>query len=319
MKRLFSTRTEVHVSSVMMTLLLMFFAPVLFAADKTAIEGRWDMTVDMDGRMAPSWLEVRHSGISTLIGEYVADGGSARPISKVEFKDGKFRFVVPPQWEPLKNDIVVEGVVTGDQMSGTIDWGNNKIFKFSAVRAPKLKRSAAPVWGNPITLFNGKDLSGWHALGKTNQWIVEDGVLRSPKSGSNIATDATFNDFKLHVEFRYPKGSNSGVYLRGRYEVQIADNKGEEPQKDFFGAIYGFLAPIEMMAKDPGEWQAYDITLVGRLVTVVANGVTVICNQEIPGITGGALDSKESEPGPIYFQGDHGPVEFRNIVLTPAK
>jgi hypothetical protein len=123
----------------------------------------------------------------------------------------------------------------------------------------------------------------------------------------------------LHIEFRYPKGSNSGVYLRGRYEVQIEDNKGMDPLVDRFSAIYGFITPNEMAAKDAGEWQTYDITLVGRTVTVIANGKTVICNQEIPGITGGAIDSKENEPGPILIQGDHGPVEFRNIVITRGK
>jgi hypothetical protein len=146
-----------------------------------------------------------------------------------------------------------------------------------------------------------------------------NGVLQSPKSGSNLITDEKFNDFKLHIEFRYPKESNSGVYLRGRYEVQVSDNKGEAPLKDYFGAIYGFIEPVEQAAKAAGEWQTYDITLVGRLVTVVANGKTIICNAPIPGITGGALDSNEGEPGPIMLQGDHGPIEYRNIVITPAK
>jgi hypothetical protein len=149
--------------------------------------------------------------------------------------------------------------------------------------------------------------------------VAVDGILRSPKSGANIVTDQTFTDFKLHIEFRYPEGSNSGVYLRGRYEVQIEDSKGEEPLKDLFSAVYGFLPPNEMMAKEAGEWQSFDITLVGRTVNVVANGKTVICNQEIPGITGGALDSREGEPGPLLIQGDHGPIEYRNIMITPAK
>jgi hypothetical protein len=109
------------------------------------------------------------------------------------------------------------------------------------------------------------------------------------------------------------------VYLRGRYEVQISDDKDKEPWKGYFGAIYGFLTPGEMAAKEAGEWQEYDITLIGRKVTIVANGKVIISNQEIPGITGGAIDSKEGEPGPILFQGDHGPIDFRNIVITPAK
>lgn len=144
-------------------------------------------------------------------------------------------------------------------------------------------------------------------------------MLRSPHSGSNIVTDGRYMDFKLHIEFRYPKESNSGVYLRGRYEVQIEDLEGAEPPNDVIGAVYGFLPPSFSAAKGPGDWQTYDITLVGRLVTIVFNGVTVICNAEIPGITGGALDSREGEPGPIYLQGDHGPIDYRNITITVPK
>jgi hypothetical protein len=181
-----------------------------------------------------------------------------------------------------------------------------------------LRNRTEPKWGTPIKLFNGQNLEGWKTVGAENQWVADNGILKSPKSGANIHTTQTFKDFKLHVEFRYPKGSNSGVYLRGRYEVQVMDSKGQQPSKGDFGAVYGFILPNEMAAKDAGEWQAYDITLIGRLVTVVANGKTIICNQEIPGITGGALDSNEGEPGPIFIQGDHGPVEYRNIVLTPG-
>jgi hypothetical protein len=123
----------------------------------------------------------------------------------------------------------------------------------------------------------------------------------------------------LHIEFRYPKESNSGVYLRGRYEVQVEDNKGKEPSSTYFGGVYGFLTPNEMAAKSAGEWQSYDITLIGRKVTVVANGKKIICDQNIPGITGGALDSNEGAAGPIMLQGDHGPIEYRNIIITPAK
>ena len=187
-----------------------------------------------------------------------------------------------------------------------------------AHRAPSLRGQKVTAWGKPISLFNGKDTKGWHTLGD-NQWIAEGGILRSPHSGSNLITDQTFTNFKLHIEFRYPKESNSGVYLRGRYEVQIEDDKGLDPTSHHLGGVYGFLVPSDMMAKDAGEWQAYDITLIGRMVTVVVNGKTVISNQEIPGITGGALNSREGEPGPLYIQGDHGPVDFRNIVITPGK
>lgn len=287
-------------------------------ADEPALIGRWDITVDKNGKQSPSWLEVTHSGYKTLVGRFVADGGSARPISIVNFKDGKFNFAIPPQWEMGTNNVVVEGTLQGDNMSGTLTNPDGKVYKWTGVRAPLLKRNKEIVWNEPVELFNGKDLTGWHAQGN-NQWIVENGVLKSPKSGSNIMTDKTFDDFKLHVEFRYPKGSNSGVYLRGRYEVQIEDNKGMEPALDFVSAVYGFLMPSEIASKGAGEWEAYDITLIGRMVTITMNGKTVINNQQIPGITGGALNSNEGEPGPILFQGDHGPIEYRNITIATPK
>ena len=286
--------------------------------DTASIEGRWDLTVNDSGKEFPSWLEVRHSGLSTLVGRFVGAGGSARPISKVNFSEGKMSFSIPPQWEKENKNLFVEGNLMGDRLTGTMIAPDGKKYTWTGLRAPSLRREAEPVWGNPVSLFNGKDLKGWHALGE-NQWKAESGILRSPESGSNIATDETFTDFKLHIEFRYPKGSNSGVYLRGRYEVQIEDSKGMEPLNDQLGAVYGFLAPSEMLAKDAGEWQSYDITLVGRMVTITVNGKMVICNQEIPGITGGALNSKEGDPGPIFLQGDHGPIEYRNIEITLAK
>ena len=291
---------------------------------ESPLEGRYDLTMHNAGKSYPAWLEVQHSGVRTLIGRFVAAGGSARPISKINFKDGIVDFSIPPQWDTSSKDLQFHAIFQGDSLTGTIIESNGKEYSFVGVRAPSLWRKTEPVWGDPIVLFDGKDLKGWHTSG-INQWIAEDGIMKSPSSGSkgtkgsNIMTDQLFNDFKLHIEFRYPKGSNSGVYLRGRYEVQIEDGKGKEPTPVYLGAIYGFLAPNEMLAKDPGEWQSFDITLVGRMVSLDVNGKNVICNQIIPGITGGALDSQEGEPGPIMLQGDHDPIDFRNIRITPAK
>ena len=287
-------------------------------SDSLAIQGRWDITIDVAGKNFPSWLEIKHSGLRMLVGRFVGIGGSARPISRVNLVNGKMSFSIPPQWEPEDHDLVVEGTLQGDSLVGSMTFSNGKTYNWVGKRAPLLRRKQEPVWGKPIRLFDGTNLKGWHAMGE-NQWKAESGIMRSPHSGSNLVTDETFKDFKLHIEFRYPKESNSGVYLRGRYEVQVIDSKGLEPSNVLLGGIYGFLTPSEMVAKAPGEWQTYDITLVGRMVTVVANGKTIICNQEIPGITGGAIDSNEGEPGPILLQGDHGPVDYRNIIITPAK
>ncbi|GLU55450.1 family 16 glycoside hydrolase [Dyadobacter frigoris] len=282
------------------------------------LEGRWDITVDVAGKPSPSWLEVRHSGTHTLIGQFVGFSGSARPISEVHFKDGKLSFAIPPQWEKGDKDLTVEGSLSGEKLSGTMNTVDGKTYSWTGVRAPSLRKTTQPVWGKAIPLTGGNEIKGWHAEG-TNQWVAKDGILKSEKSGANLVTDAKYGDFKLHVEFRIPKGSNSGVYLRGRYEMQVTDGKGLEPAVDQLGAVYGFISPSEMMAKEAGEWQTFDLTLVGRMLTLAVNGKTVITNQEIPGITGGALDSNEGEPGPLLIQGDHGPVEYRNIVITPAK
>lgn len=287
-------------------------------SDTAALFGRWDLTVNMDGRPVPSWFEVIKSGNRMLVGRFVGGGGSARPVARYYFVNGKLSFSIPAQWEREDHDLSVEGQFQGDSLVGTLVQPNGKTYKWVGHRAPSLKRMAEPAWGDPVAIFDGKTLTGWHTPG-TNQWVAENGVLKSPHSGSNIITDGRYSDFKLHIEFRYPKGSNSGVYLRGRYEVQIEDLEGTEPPNDLISAVYGFLPPNAEASKGAGEWQTYDITLVGRQVTIVFNGQTVICRAEIPGITGGALDSHEGEPGPIYLQGDHGPIEYRNITIAVPK
>lgn len=301
-------------------LLLLVLSAIKVSAKNPDVIGRWDITIEKGGKSLPSWLEVQKSGTHTLIGRFTYAFGSARPISEVKVNDGKYSFSIPPQWEEGNRNMDFQLEVTGDKLKGTMVYTDGVTYNFTGVRAPELIRTKSPVWGIPVKLFNGKDVKGWHTDGK-NQWIAEGGILKSPHSGANLVSDKTFTDFKLHIEFRYPKGSNSGVYLRGRYEVQIMDVKtgDPEPYTNQFSSIYGFLTPNKMMAKDAGQWQYYDITLVGRTVTIVANGKTVISDQIIPGITGGAINSQEGEPGPILIQGDHGPIDYRNIVITPAK
>ncbi len=282
------------------------------------IIGRWDLTVQGPKAAYPSWLEVTLSGTRTLVGRFVGGGGSARPISRVEFNNGSVHFAIPPQWEKDTSDLVVDAVLAGDVLEGTLVTPAGERHRFTGRRAPSLRRSAAPVWGEPVSIFNGTDLTGWTTFGGTSQWTAEAGILKNAKSGANLVTTAKFTDFKLHVEVNCPKGSNSGIYLRGRYEVQVEDATDPEPRSVDMGGIYGFLVPNENASNGPGVWQTFDITLVGRRVTVVLNGKTIICDQTIPGITGGALDSDEGAPGPIYLQGDHGPVQYRNLVITPA-
>jgi hypothetical protein len=288
-------------------------------SDPTPLLGRWDLTIDMrDGKHLPAWLEIRKSGRQTLVGQFVATHGSARPIHKVKVDGSEFAFAIPPQWEKGAEDLLVEGELVGDSLSGWIMFPDEEQYNWVGVRAPALRHTAPGGWGEPVTLFNGGDLAGWRVIQGEETWRVVDGILTNTRTGGNLMTEARFGDFKLHAEFRYPPNGNSGIYLRGRYEVQIIDAPQAEPATDLIGAVYGFLEPSAIVTNGPDAWNSYDITLVGRMVTIVLNGQTVIANQAIPGITGGALDSDEGAPGPLLLQGDHGPVEFRNIVVTPA-
>lgn len=282
--------------------------------------GRWDLTVDNEDKDAPSWLEVKLSGFNTLVGSFVGSTGSSRPVSHIKLDKGKFSFEIPPQWEGGDGMFTIQGELAGEEIKGTITTSKGNTFNFTGVKAPYLVRTGEVQWGEPIELFNGKDLSGWTTSSDNSQWEVIDGILTNKKTGANLISEQKFNDFKLIAEFRYAEGGNSGIYLRGRHEVQIEDSpKDRHPGSLYFGGVYGFLSPSEIAAFGPNEWNTFEITLRGRMVTIIANGKEIICNQEIPGITGGALDSKEGEPGPIYLQGDHSAVEFRKITVIPAK
>jgi len=284
------------------------------------VVGRWDVTVGAAGEQYPSWFEVWQSGYRTLVGTYVGQFGSARPLGKVEYDDGRVQFAVPPQWEQRTDDQVLEGTLHGDVIRGETTNDSGDRIEWIAHRAPSLDRSEPVQWGEPIELFNGHDLAGWKPrfAGARNGWAAKDGVLANVQPGNDLLTEQQFTDFKLQTELRYPQGSNSGIYLRGRYEVQIEDDYGQEPDSHRIGGVYGFLTPCVNAARQANEWQTLEITLVGRAITVVLNGERILDRQAIPGITGGALDSDEGEPGPILLQGDHGPIEFRRMTLTPG-
>jgi len=283
--------------------------------------GRWDLTLKASDREYPSWLELRQED-GQLKAQMVGRWGNARSLPKAELANGHLTFVSPKGEEDSKQDLVFEGTLIGKQLSGTLNGPDGKTWTWTGERAPALKRTGSPKWGKPIPLFNGKDLTGWKMdkRDSAKAWTVEDGTLVSPGNGPELINDSKFEDFKLHVEFNCGEESNSGIYLRARYEVQIETDSIQEPASHHMGGVYGFLAPTPEQPRTPGKWQTYDITLVGRMITVVQNGQTIIDNQEIPGITGGALDSHEGLPGPIYLQGsEKGRVAFRSIVITPAE
>ena len=317
-------RRRVFVLAVLAISLPGYFASRGFAQGKSsdqAFLGRWDLTLKTPEKEAPSWLEITEEG-GQFHARMVSRWGHARPLPKVEISNGHIMFVSPKEEEERKDDMVFEGDLKGDRLVGKTTGQDGTPWSWTGERAPKLERNRTPKWGKPVQLFNGKDLNGWTASdpNATTKWTVENETLVSPGRGPELISTAKFGDFKLHLEFNCGKGANSGVYLRGRYEVQIEDDPEPEGPTMRTGGVYGFLAPSPEQPRRPGEWQSYDITFIGRVVTLVQNGQTIIDKQEIPGITGGALDSHEGLPGPIYLQGSEaGHVAFRNITITPAK
>jgi 3-keto-disaccharide hydrolase len=283
--------------------------------------GRWDLTLYAPDRQYPSWLELAENG-GQLQGRMVGRWGNAHPILDVKIESSVLTFASPKNEEDTPKDMPFQAKLVGGKLAGTMSRPDGTTWRWTGERAPLLSRTTVAKWGKPIRLFNGKDTAGWHFDNPSaaNIWSVKEGVLVSTAHGSNIITNRKFRDFKLHVEFNCKPNCNTGVYLRGRYEVQIADNAGQDPPNRQTGSVYGFITPSPLIPLNLGTWHSYDIRLIGRTVTVVEDGQTIIDKKEIPGITGDALDSHEELPGPIYLQGAeaHGGFSFRNLVITPA-
>ncbi|HLX44302.1 MAG TPA: DUF1080 domain-containing protein [Bryobacteraceae bacterium] len=279
-------------------------------------QGRWDLVVTMpDGSSSPRWMDYLERRDPLI--RVQPQGGSVHPAYDPNVDGPHISMIVEKAtdahpatiWDlKIKNNVII-----GTQKRGDV------IAQIKGVKAPELKRTPPRAWNKPEPIFTGKDLTGWEPVNPAakNNWVAEDGMLVNTAKGANIRTTRTFDDFKLHVEFNCPDEGNSGIYLRGRYEVQIEYEKVDaNDQLHTIGSIYGFLAPFYELPRKPGTWESFDITLVGRYLTILRNGKKTIDNKEIPGITGGALDSNEAEPGPFYIQGDHtGGMKFRNITI----
>jgi hypothetical protein len=280
--------------------------------------GRWDLTVTTPRGSSNQWLEIVEKD-GKLDGRFQPGGGASRPLAAVKMEGSHLIATIQPAGRGPETlwDLTVEG----NQISGVQKRGENADTKVAGVRAPELKRPMPKAWSAPEPLLNGKDLTGWETVGQNSHWVARDGELVNDnpgRGGANIKTTRKFDDFKLHIEVNCPEHGNSGIYLRGRYEIQVGTEGGTQPSHEM-GAVYGYSAP-SAFPKKLGEWSSFDITLVGRTVTVVRDGVVIQDHVEIPGITGGALDSNEGEPGPFYLQGDHqGVIQYRNITVQVPK
>jgi len=291
------------------------------------IVGRWDLRVEGTDGPYPSWLEVTEDA-GRLKGRFVGRFGSARPIAEIGLTDGVLRFRLPRQYEQRKADLEFTGEWRDGQLRGKTIGEDGKELTWTGRPAPALPAITSPVWGEPVSLFNGQNLSGWKVRDEkaAGCWSVEQEALTNRRGCVDLMSEARFSDFKLRLEVKLAERaanggqpSNSGIYLRGRYEVQVLDDAGQPPRIDGMGSVYGFLTPRINAARAAGEWQTCEITLLGRQVTVTLNGQTILEKAEIPGLTGGAIDSLEGEPGPLMLQGDHGKVWYRNITIAPRR
>jgi hypothetical protein len=317
------------------------------AAPKTDISGflgQW--TIDIEGGSV-GWLEVRQED-NYLDADVLWGGGSVLPVSAIFLAQDhilvvqRSNNVVRKRDEnnnPVKSQTVaswMEITKEGDKINGLLLSPRRNCLSIDTTTFTGTKLPPVPSapdltkvkFGEPINLFNGKDLTGWKLIDakQTNGFKVVSGMLVNDPvqtegqphiSYGNLRTEREFEDFNLKIEVNVPAGSNSGVYLRGMYEIQVMDSYKRELDQHNMGAVYSRIKPTVGAEKPAGEWQSMDITLCDRHITVILNGTKIIDNQPVFGPTGGAMKSDVFAAGPIYLQGDHGKVSYRNIVLTP--
>lgn len=305
-------------------------------AETVPVELLGDWSLDLESG-DPAWMSVGEKEVHLRV--HVGPIGPY-PIERIE--NGRVHFSRKSRGMKEGKRITVPSAVSIGMKEGKLDGAivrpvnhgvEKEIARFTGKSIPPLPKSAPDLskvhFGHPISLFNGKDLTGWrpHETDKKFGWAAKDGLLvnETPKTDfsatgdhANLRTDAEFEDFWLHIEFLIEAQRNSGVYLRGMYEAQVVDRDSRMQGLQGAGSIFGRIAPSVNAAKLPGEWNVYDITLVNRHVTVVLNGVKVIDNQPVAGPTGGAIHTDPMSPGPIHLQGDHTAVKYRNIYLAPV-
>ncbi|HTW63105.1 MAG TPA: DUF1080 domain-containing protein [Bryobacteraceae bacterium] len=299
-----------------------------FAASKDDqdFNGRWDITVN--GLSAPHgwWLEVSGAGTDILKGKFLGSPvGLLDEIPKLSISEGELRFALEAHFR--KDRSLEKGLywarLEDGKLKGTfeIEGDPSSYLEWTGIRAPALSDHDDVSWkrGDPVALFDGHDLAGWETVPPAHLtgWVVRDGALTALAGAPDLMSGKKFFNFVLDAEYQIEPHVNSGIALRGRYEIQIADDGDRPPSNRTSGAILGRIAPIVNAARPSGEWQILTARLVGRQVTVILNGIRVINRQTIDGPTAIALDSNESDPGPIVLQGNRGSIAFRRIVIYP--
>jgi hypothetical protein len=301
---------------------LLLSAMPSLAADSD-FNGRWDLTTLT--RPRAWWVELNGVGTPKPAGKFVsAHNGDMNTVDTVAVENGELRFtIVNPNRNAKGPAPVYRARLVNGKLEGTLETPGSAAppLKWTGVRAPVITDKDDGSWkeGKPVELFNGKDLTGWKPLNPNAElkWTYQDGILRNAPPTSDLISEQKFWNFKLHVDFRIVERSNSGIGLRGRYEIQILEDFGKPPGTHGAAALYSRIAPSVNASKPAGEWQSYDIRLVGRTLTVVHNGTKVLDKVEVDGLTAIANNSDEAEPGPFIIQGDHSYVEIKSFLVTP--
>ncbi len=301
-------------------LLLLAALPAFCAA--TDFDGRWDITTTSGSQLRAWWVELTGVGSPGAAGKFVsAFGGDLNKITTIDMNGEELTFTIAPSGRGVKR--IFHARLVSGKLEGTSESEGQptSLVKWTGVRAPVIADKDDGSWkeGKPIQLFNGKDTSGWKALNPALafKWTVVDGVMRNAPPTTDLISEQKFWNFKLHTDFRIVEHSNSGIGLRGRYEIQILEDYGKPPNTHGAAALYSRIAPSVNASKPAGEWQSYDIRLVGRQLTVVHNGTKVLDKVEVEGLTAIANNSDEAQPGPFIIQGDHSYVEIKSFVVTP--
>jgi hypothetical protein len=323
--------------------ILIVSATLSVVAAENPFIGQWELTIPGG---AAGWLGVEE-GHGKLEASLLWGSGSVLPLASAKVEGEQLLLTRKYQIErtdaegkKTKVNLVetISGSVEGDRIQlvsvkpDETGQGREKRESFSGRRQPPMPPApdlSQVKFGEAINLFNGQDLTGWRLTNPNavNGWSVKDGLLvnnplqekgKPHKNYGNLRTDREFEDFNLKVEVKVDKDENSGVYLRGIYEVQVSDTFGHAPDPHNMGGVYSRIKPTVAAEKPAGQWQTMDITLVDRHVTVILNGKRIIDNQPVMGCTGGALWSDVSKPGPIYLQGDHTGITYKSVVLKPV-
>jgi hypothetical protein len=296
-------------------------------SDVTPFLGTWNLSGTGEHTAVVYWLKVTQEG-GALKGRFLNRSSSPYDLPNIKVENGELVFSnapregqpAPPVWRARVADGRLTGTTTiarrdPAQPPQVINWVGVPVPSW-----PSANANGTHTYGSPVRLFDGKTMDAWGVQHKQNpvNWAVADGVMSSAeKNGNNLVSKETFKDFKIEAEYAIAPGSNGGIYVRGRYELQVLDDAGQPLTAQSHMAIYGRTPPAVMASKPAGEWQTMEAIVVGNRVTVTLNGQKVHDNAVIEGITGGALDVKELESGPIMLQGDHGKVSFRKVVVTP--